>query len=141
MLWYNKRVTEDTINPSFLNKKVPVTLLYIVYNMTVTIKLQNSDGNLIATFPWEDKQSISQIAENNGIDIPVSCGIGVCGVCKCKIVSWNQYTQIDKISMPMRPLERDNDGNFQEVFACVGWISSEAIKDIDNHEIILEKNM
>lgn len=109
--------------------------------MTVTITLQKPDGNIIAKFPAEDRQSISQIAKNNGIEIPVSCGIGVCGVCKCKIISWNQYVQIDKISMPMRPLERNEDGSFQEVFACVGWISSEAIKDTANHEVILEKNM
>jgi hypothetical protein len=41
----------------------------------------------------------------------------------------------------MRPLERSEDGVFQETFACIGGITSEAIKDIENHEIILEKNM
>lgn len=109
--------------------------------MTVTITLQKPNGSIIAKFPAEDRQSIDQIAKNNGIELPISCGIGVCSVCKCKIVSWNQYVQIDKISMPMRPLERNEDGSFQEVFACVGGISSEAIKDTDNHEVILEKNM
>ncbi|EKD24672.1 MAG: hypothetical protein ACD_80C00174G0022 [uncultured bacterium (gcode 4)] len=109
--------------------------------MTVTIKLQQPDGSIIATFPGEDRQSIAQIAKTHGVEIPVSCGIGVCGVCKCKIVSWNQYVQIDKISLPMMPLERSAEGNFQEVFTCVGWISSEAIKDKEDHEVILEKNM
>ncbi|HBB03855.1 TPA: hypothetical protein DCZ39_03065 [Patescibacteria group bacterium] len=55
--------------------------------MTVTIKLQQPDGSIIATFPGEDRQSIAQIAKTHGVEIPVSCGIGVCGVCKCKIVS------------------------------------------------------
>ena len=41
----------------------------------------------------------------------------------------------------MRPLERNEDGCFQEVFACIGGISSEAIKDTQNYEVILEKNM
>ena len=41
----------------------------------------------------------------------------------------------------MRPLERNEDGSFQEVFACVGGVSSEAIKDTENHEIVFEKNM
>ncbi|MEI6119062.1 MAG: 2Fe-2S iron-sulfur cluster binding domain-containing protein [bacterium] len=43
--------------------------------MTVTIKLQKPDGSSIATFPAEDKQNIAQMAKNNGIDFPVSCGI------------------------------------------------------------------
>lgn len=81
------------------------------------------------------------MAKNNGVEIPISCGIGICGVCICKILSWNPYVQIDKISMPMRPLGRNDDGSFQEVFACVGGISSEAIKDTESHEVILEKNM
>lgn len=109
--------------------------------MTVTIKIQKPDGNLIANFPAEDKQSIAQLAKNNGVAFPISCGIGSCGICKCKIISWNQYIQIDKISPPMRPLERSEDGTFQETFACIGWVTSEAIKDIEHHEIVLEKNM
>lgn len=109
--------------------------------MTVHIRLQQPDGSIIANFPAEDRQSIAQIAKNNGVEIPISCGIGMCGVCKCKIISWNQYIQIDKISMPMRPLERNEDGEFQEVLACVWGISSEAIKDIHEHDVVLEKNM
>ena len=109
--------------------------------MTVTIKLQKPDGSIIATFPAEDKQNIAQMAKNNGVDFPVSCGIWSCGVCKCKIIAWNQYVQIDKISTPMRPLERSEDGTFQETFACIGGVTTEAIKDTENHEIILEKNM
>jgi len=55
--------------------------------MTVTIKIQKPDGNLIANFPAEDKQSIAQLAKNNGVAFPISCGIGSCGICKCKIIS------------------------------------------------------
>ena len=43
--------------------------------MTVNIQLQRPDGSLIAKFPAEDRQSIAQIAKNNGIDFPISCGI------------------------------------------------------------------
>ena len=109
--------------------------------MTVTIKLQRPDGSIIANFPAEDRQSIAQIAKNNGIEFPISCGIGSCGVCKCRIVSWHEYIQIDKISPPMRPLERSEDWRFQEVFACIGGIASEAIKDTEDHEVVFEKNM
>ena len=109
--------------------------------MTVILRLQRPDWTLIATIPWEDRQSIAQLTKNNGVDFPVSCGIWSCGICKCRIIAWNQYVQIDKISMPMRPLERSEDGTFQEVFACIGGIRSEAINDTEQHEIILEKNI
>jgi len=55
--------------------------------MTVTIVLQKPDGSLLSRFAAEDRQSIAQLAKNNGIEFPISCGIGSCGVCKCKILS------------------------------------------------------
>ncbi len=109
--------------------------------MTVTLQLQRPDGTLIAQFPAQDKQSIAQIAKDNGIEFPISCWIGSCWVCKCRILSWHQYVQIDKISMPLRSLERDDEWRFTEVFACIGWISSEAIRSPESYVVILEKNM
>lgn len=109
--------------------------------MTVLIHLKKPDGTLIASFPWEDNKSIAQIAKSHGIDFPTSCGIGMCGICSCKIISWQEYIQIDKISPPMRTLERDATGKFKEFFACIGGVTKEALKDTTLHEIILEKNM
>lgn len=109
--------------------------------MTVTIKLQKPDGTLIAEFPAEDNISIAQMAKNNGIEFPTSCGIGVCGICKCKIIKGKEHIQIDKISTPMRELARNEEGIFEEVFACVGGIKKDSLQDTETHEIILEKNM
>lgn len=109
--------------------------------MTTTITLKRPDGSMISKFVAEDHKSIAQLAKANGVDFPTSCGIGACGICKCKIISWSEYVQIDKISPPLSPLERNEDRSFKEVFACVGGIRSEAIQDTEQHEIILEKNM
>ncbi len=109
--------------------------------MTVTIKFQKPDGTPIASFPGEATMWISQTAKNHGIDFPTSCGVGACWVCRCKILSWHEYIQIDKISPPMRTLERNEDGSFKEFFACIGWVTQEAVKDKANHDVILEKNM
>ena len=87
--------------------------------MAVTIQLQQPDGTLIAVFPAENTMSIAQTAKKHGIDFPLSCGIGMCGICKCKIIKGQEYIQIDKISTPLKPLERDETGKFKEVFACV----------------------
>ena len=32
-----------------------------------------------------DGKNIAELAAMHGIDIPVSCGAGVCGVCLCKV--------------------------------------------------------
>lgn len=109
--------------------------------MSITIRLQQPNGTLIAEFPGEDKISIAQMAKNHNIAFPTSCGIGMCGICKCKILAGKEYVQIDKISTPMKPLERNEDGSFKEVFACVGGIQTDAIKDTTHHEIILEKHI
>ena len=109
--------------------------------MTVTIILKQTDGTIIGNFVAEDHQSIAQLAQNNGIDFPISCKMGACWVCKCKIISGNEYIQIDKITLPKKPLERHENGDFKEFFACVGGVSSQAIKDKEHHEIIIEKNI
>lgn len=109
--------------------------------MTVTIKLQKPDGTLITSFSGEDSISIAQMAKNNGVEFPTSCGIGVCGICKCKIIAGNEHIQIDKISTPMRELARNEEDIFEEVFACVGGIKKDSLQDTETHEIILEKNM
>ncbi len=109
--------------------------------MSVTITLQKTDGTVISSFLAEDHQSIAQMTKKQGINFPISCGVGLCGICKCKILAGHEYIQIDKISLPIKPLERDENWNFTEVFACVWGVSSEAIKDTEHHEIILEKDI
>lgn len=109
--------------------------------MTVTIKLQKPDGTLIANFAAEDKKSIAQLAKEHWIEFPTACGVGMCGICLCKIVSWQEHIQIDKISPPIKPLERNEDGSFKQVFACVWGIQSDSIKSAETYEVILEKNM
>ena len=41
--------------------------------MTVTVKIQNNAGQEIGSFLADDKKSLSQMAKDHNIDIPVSC--------------------------------------------------------------------
>jgi len=81
------------------------------------------------------------MAKNAHIAFPTSCGIGICGVCKCKIISGHEHIQIDKIALPKKELARDEHGNFQEVFACVGGIKTDSLRDTKEHIIVLEKHL
>lgn len=107
--------------------------------MTVKVKINDADGNLLWEFDWEDNTSLSKMAEKNSIDIPVSCGMGACFACACKIISWSEFIGIWKISVPLVDLSVDENGKYKEVLTCVWWIKSEFIKDQDIHEIIIQK--
>ena len=109
--------------------------------MTVHITLQDTQGKLLWQFDGEDRISLAQMAKKAWIDIPLSCCAGMCGVCTCKIVSWQDTLQIDKITTPLKSLTVDDQGKFSEIFSCIGGIKSECIKDAELHEVVLEKNI
>jgi ferredoxin len=103
--------------------------------MTVHITLQDTQGKLLWQFDWEDRISLAQMAKKSWVDLPLSCCAGMCGICTCKIVSWEEILQIDKITTPLKSLAEN------EIFACVGGIKSEYLKDTLSHEVVLEKNI
>ncbi len=107
--------------------------------MVVKVKINDSNWNLVWEFIWEDNISFSKMAEKNNIEIPVSCGMGACFACACKIVSWNEFIDIWKISVPLVDLEVDDNNNYKDVLTCIGGIKSEYIKDNNEYEIILQK--
>ena len=109
--------------------------------MTVNIKIQNTNWEEIKSFVAEDFKSISQMAQKNWVDLPVACCIGACYVCSCKIKSWSEYIQPDKITTPVVLPEKDENWNYKDVLTCVWWIKSEFIKDNEIHEVILEKSL
>lgn len=109
--------------------------------MIVNVKLEDLNGNLIWKREWEDYKSFYQMAKDKWVNIPISCWTGICWVCKCKIKTWQEYVQIDKISSPLRELAQDENWNFTEVLSCIGWIKSDYIKDEKNYEIILQKEI
>jgi ferredoxin len=107
--------------------------------MSVTLTFVDKDAQKIVSFPAQNHKSINQMAEQHGIEIPTACRRGACYVCACKIKSGAEYIQIDKIMPPAVLPARNSDGQRQEVFTCVGGISSDAINDTETHEVIIEK--
>ena len=58
--------------------------------MSVTLTFVETNGEIAGSFLAEDNKSISQMAEQHGVDIPVACCRGACYVCACKIKQWNE---------------------------------------------------
>ena len=110
--------------------------------MAVQIILQNMEGKEIARFPWYDNMSFYKMAEKHDIEMPVSCCSWACFVCCAQIKKWHDDIQIDKISMPLVDIERDEKTKQRkEVLTCVGGIKSSCFTDGNYHEIVLQKLM
>lgn len=109
--------------------------------MTVKIIIQNDKWENLWEFAAQEYKSIAQMAWENNIDIPTSCGIWACYVCSCNIKEWNEYVQIDKIQPPMIDIPRDENWTFTEVLSCVGWVKSDYLKSKEEYEIILQKQI
>lgn len=107
--------------------------------MSVTIIIKDPTGKELWSFLAEDLKSFQELATLHGIDIPLSCGGGVCGVCLCKVETGGETIQSDKITTPLIPLPIDPEGNPQEVLACVAGIKSEIFNDGQEHTVILQK--
>lgn len=109
--------------------------------MTVKVVVENNMWEVLGQFEWQEYKWLSQMAIENGIDVPTSCGIWACYVCSCKIKKWADIVQIDKVQMPMVDVWRDENWNLTEVLTCVWWIKSDYLKSKEEYEIILQKQI
>ncbi len=109
--------------------------------MTVKITVQNDKWEILWQFQWQEYKSLSQMAIENDVDIPTSCGIWACYVCACKVKKWGEFIQIDKIQMPMIDVAKDENGKDTEVLSCVWWVKSDYLKSKEEYEIILQKQI
>lgn len=109
--------------------------------MTVTVTIQNTNWDTIWSFIADYNKSLNQMAQDNNIDIPISCRMWACYVCACQIKKWAEHVQIDKIMPPAILPAQDENKNFKEVFTCVWGIQTEKIKSNENFEVILQKNI
>jgi len=75
----------------------------------------------------------------HGIELPYSCGGGVCGICLCEVPAGAELVQDDLITTPIVPLSKDEKGNPQEILACIAGVKSEFFQDTQQHTIILKR--
>lgn len=101
--------------------------------MTVQVIVKDREGKEIWTFEANDSQSLTDLAAMNGIDIPVSCGGGICWVCLCQVEEWGEIVDGNKITTPIHPLA---DG---EILACVAGITETAFTDGLDHQVVIQR--
>ncbi len=97
--------------------------------MAITVKVLDMAWNLEAEFEGEKNVIFSDSALKYGSDIPVSCGSGACGLCKCKIIEWLDLINPEMLS----PSLMEMDEGF--ILACIAGIKD----DVEEWTIIMQR--
>ncbi len=88
-------------------------------------------GNVEAEFEGEKNVIFSDMALKYGSEIPVSCGSGACGLCKCKVIEGLDLINPEMLSPSLMEMDEGY------ILACIA-----GIKDgVEEWTIILQKMM
>ena len=91
----------------------------------VKVIVKDNSGDEIANFAGNGDDPISTQAQENDVDVPVACGVGVCGTCKCKVNKGMEFINPEEFGDAQVPLE---DG---EVLTCLAGIKEDAPADAE----------
>lgn len=99
----------------------------------INIKVLGTDWNEVWTFTAEKGKTITTLAKENNVEIPMSCWMWVCWMCLCEIVEWWEY--INKAySMPLMMELWDS-----EVLTCVAAVKDECFDNDIETTIIIKR--
>lgn len=109
--------------------------------MWIKVIIKDNQWNDIWNFQAEDNKSFASMAKSNNVQIMTSCGLWACWICKCKVISWNKFIQIDKIWKPRWEILRDSNWNIFTIFTCLAWVKAKYLNDWNDYKIILQRNI
>ncbi len=101
--------------------------------MAVTVKINDTEWNLLQEFVWEDDKSFHQMAEEAKVDIPIACWAWACLVCAVRVIEGMDYVQADKIQAPLVETEED------QILTCISGIKTESLESDEKYIIVLQK--
>ena len=107
--------------------------------MAINVIIKDPQWNEVWQFAAEDWKNIAELAAMHGIQIPVSCGWWVCGVCLCKVEEWKDTVKADTFNSPLMPLKTDENWNPEEVLTCIAWFNSDKFNDWQDHTVVLQR--
>ena len=107
--------------------------------MAITVIIKDPKWVEVWQFTAEDGKNIAELAAMHWIDIPVSCGAGVCWVCLCKVEQWNDVVKWDAFNSPLMPLKNNDKWEPEEVLSCIAWFNAESLNDWQDHTVILQR--
>ena len=107
--------------------------------MVINVIIKDPKWDKIWEFVAENWKNIAELAAMHGIDIPVSCGARVCGVCLCKVEDWKDIVKWDEFNSPLMPLKTDENWTPEEVLTCISGFNPEKFNDWTDHTVILQR--
>lgn len=87
--------------------------------------IKDNSGEEIANFAGNGDDPISTQGQENGADVPVACGVGVCGTCKCKVKKGAEFLNAEAFGDPQVPMEEG------EMLTCLSGIKEDAPEDAE----------
>lgn len=89
----------------------------------VTIK--NSQGDDQGTFQSDSSQSVGTQAQEEGVPIPFSCGVGACRTCVCTVNKGMEH--IDQEAVGPKHIETEDN----EILSCISGVKPDAPDDAE----------
>ena len=107
--------------------------------MAINVIIKDPQWNEIGQFQAENGKNIAELAAMHGVEIPVSCGAGVCGVCLCKVEDGKHAVKADAFNSPLVPLKTDGNWDPEEVLACIAGFNSDKFDDWQDYTVVLQR--
>lgn len=108
--------------------------------MAVKVIVKDKEEKEIWSFIADNQHHLQEMAALQGVEIPLSCGCGVCWICLCDVESGGEYLQDDAYGNALMPLPHDEESwSPKQILACVSGIKSEYFSDEEEHIVVLKR--
>lgn len=97
----------------------------------VKVTAKDRNGNVVAEFEGLKDESLGITAQEAGVDVPFSCGVGACRTCLCRVEQGYEHIDPEAIG----PMQIDVDPEEREILSCIAGLKQDAP---DDAEIVLE---
>ncbi len=87
------------------------------------ITIKDNSGKKVTQFSSNSDDSIGTQAQDNGADIPFSCGVGACRTCVGKCTSGKEH--INPEALGTQHIDTEDD----EILTCIAGIKEDAPED------------
>ena len=91
----------------------------------VTVK--DHKGDTAGSFTGVTDESVGMTAQEEGIDIPFSCGVGACRTCLCTVEKGYEHIDPEAVG----PNQIDIDAEAYEILSCMAALKEDAPEDAE----------
>ena len=89
------------------------------------VKITNSQGQDAGSFQSDPTQSVGTHAQEEGVPIPFSCGVGACRTCVCTVKKGMEH--IDQEAVGPKHIDTEDD----EILSCISGVKPDAPDDAE----------